>query len=348
MAAIKPQQAAAFLRSPPADLIAVLFHGTDPGLVGERAAAIAKTLAARADPPGEILRIDESDLDGDPDRLAVELGTIPMFGGRKIVRSAMGRRLNAALVKPLIEEGRIEGVLVLEAGNLRADDGLRKLFEAAPRCAALACYPDEARDLDALVSEILKAEKIEIAEDARKLLTARLGADRALSRAEIEKLALYAHGRPRIEIADVDAVVGDASELAVDRVLQAALSGDAGAAVVECERSVASGESPQFVLVMLLRQVMRLHRVRAAMDDGASAEEALRGLRPPLFFKQRDEFLGALKVWPAARLETAIGRIDAAMRSTRGGEMEEAVVTERLLLEIAHLAAIGRPPSRAS
>ena len=43
---------------------------------------------------------------------------------------------------------------------------------------------------------------------------ARLGADRALSRAEIEKLALFAQGKPRIEIEDVDAIVVGNSAIA--------------------------------------------------------------------------------------------------------------------------------------
>ena len=55
---------------------AVLFYGPDAGLVLERAQALAKACAERERPPGEILRLDDTDLDGDPDRLAVELRTV--------------------------------------------------------------------------------------------------------------------------------------------------------------------------------------------------------------------------------------------------------------------------------
>ncbi len=343
MVAIKAQQADAFVRSPPVDVAAFLFHGTDPGLVSERAAAVAKKLAATGDEPGEIVRLDDTDLEADPDRLAVELGTVPMFGGRKIIRTTASRRVGAPLLKPLIEENRIIGAILVEAGNLKADDALRALFEKGPRAAAIACYSDEGRDLEALVRDILDQSGMTMTEDARRLLISRLGADRALSRAEIEKLALYCQGAKRIEIEHVEAVVGDASELAIDRIVDAAFSGNPGKAVIECERTTTSGESPHLVLSALLRHGMRLHRVRTTMDQGMPLDEALRGLHPPLFFKQRDRFVELLQTWPAARLQTAITRMNDAMRLTRGGAMDESVVTERLLLEIAHLAALGRP-----
>ena len=222
MVAIKSHQANAFLKDVERRISAVLFYGTDAGLVTERAAALAKRLAEREDPPGEIIRVDDARLEDDPDRIYVELQTAPMFGGTKIVRALTGRRVTAAALKPLIEAGGLQGHLIVEAGSLRPDDALRTLFEKAAHAAAVACFPDEARDLEGVVGEVLAGAKIEIAPEARKLLIARLGADRAMSRAEIEKLALYAHGKGRIEESDIEAAVGDAAEQALDRVVMAA------------------------------------------------------------------------------------------------------------------------------
>ena len=72
---------------------------------------------------------------------------------------------------------------------------------------------------------MLGAARQSITADARQLLLARLGADRALSRAEIEKLALYAQGRTSIDVEDVEAIVGDASEQTTDRIIEHAAAG---------------------------------------------------------------------------------------------------------------------------
>lgn len=351
MVAIKPQQAEAYLKAPPEAVSAILLFGSDPGLVSERAQFLAKRKAESSNPPGEILRIDDSDLENDPDKLVVELGTLPMFGGRKVIRTSQSRRVTAASLKPLVEDAsRLEGFLIVEAGNLRAEDALRALFEKADGAAAIACYPDEARDLDGLVRDVLASHKLDISQEARRLLISRLGADRSLSRAEIEKLALYALGKPRIEETDVEAVVGDASELAIDKIIAAAATGRHAAAVREYERAIASGESAQYVIIAAQRHFQRLHRVRMAVESGASLEDAVRGLRPPLFFKQKDAFNAQVEQWTGATLTRALQRIDETQRmsrsGTQAGSIDETVLVDMLLLDLSRLAA-GRAAARS-
>jgi DNA polymerase-3 subunit delta len=251
MVAVKSHQAEAFLKALDRVPGAVLFYGSDAGLVSERSARLAQRLAEREQ--GEVLRFDDTDLEVDPDRLSVELRTMAMFGGRKIVRAIAGRRLNTNLVKPLVEEGNLEGFLIVEGGNLRPDEGMRALFEKSGNAAAVACFPDEARDLDAMVGDVLAAARARITPEAKKLLVARLGADRALSRGEVEKLALFARDKPMIEESDVEAIVGDAAEMALDRVVMAAGSGKTADALGECDRVIAAGESAQGIIAALQR-----------------------------------------------------------------------------------------------
>jgi DNA polymerase-3 subunit delta len=348
MVAIKANQAAAFLKSPPVNLAAVLFFGSDPGLVSERSGELARTLADRESPCGEILRIDDTSLDEDLGRLETELQMRPMFSGRRIVRATAGRRISAQLLKPLLGTTPLEGLLIVEAGNLKPDDGLRALFEALDTCYAVACYADSAADLDELIADILSSFGLLIEPDARNLLQSRLGADRALSRAEIEKLALYCLGRPSITLDDVEAIVGDAADLALERIPEAAASGRTEAAVRDFGRSLASGESAQTVIVVVQRYFLKLHKVRSDVDGGQRLEDALKYLRPPLFFKQRDVFARQVRGWPRQKLDQALRRIADCARSARLTPALEDVLAERLILALAAMAtaASAAAPSR--
>lgn len=335
MVAVKAHLAENFLKNPDASLRGILFFGSDPGLITERAQTAAKRLAARETPTGEIIRLDDADLDSDRDRLGVELRTLPMFGGRKIVRVTTGRIINAAVLKDLINSGDLAGVLIVEAGNLKPTDALRAAFEKAPHAAAVACYGDEGRDLETLARDVLETAGMDISAEARALLIARLGADRALSRAEIEKLVLFAQGKPRIEIEDVEAIVGDASELAIDRIVNAAASGDAATAVNEFARAVTAGESPQMVIAAIQRHFQKLHRVRAEIDRGQQLNDAIRQLRPPLHFKQRDAFTGQCRRWARPALDRALAATADALKTARLNAPIEQVVAERLLMSLA-------------
>lgn len=339
MVAIKSASANAFLKKPPTEISAFLFYGSDPGLVTERAQLLGKQLAARENPPGEILRLDDTDLDEDTGRLAVELQTRPMFSGRKIIRATAGRRITAQLLKPVLSEGALEGLLIVEAGNLKADEGLRALFEKLGSAAAIGCYPDSAADLEILVSDVLKDFKIAIDPDARELLLSRLGADRALSRAEIEKLAIYAHGTASIRAEDVEAVVGDAADLALERIAEAAAAGRGTTAITDYGRAIASGENAQAIILITQRYFLKLHKLRSDMDGGQSADEALRALRPPVHFRQRDALLAQVRQWSRASLETALGRIGETAKAARLSSTLDETLGERLVLALSMMAA---------
>ncbi len=338
MVALKAHQVASFLKSPDPKIAAYLLFGPDPGLVSERAAALAKTIAAKDTPPGEVVRIDEIDIEADPDRLPVELLTVPMFGGRKIVRVATSRRVNTLMLKPLLDKDALAGVLIVEAGALKREDALKVAFEKAQIGAAIPCYMDDAPALDAVIAEVLQPLGLSITPEARQLLVGRLGADRVMSRGEIEKLALYAQGQGQITEDDVEAVVGDAAELTVDRIVHASASGDGARAVTELQRALSAGESAQGIISAIQRHFTRLHRLRASIDAGKSAEQVIADIRPPLHFKQKDALAAQCRTWRADMLDAALAGIATAARTARMSSALDDLLAERLVLTISRLA----------
>lgn len=338
MVAVKHHQAESFVKTLDKRICAVLFYGPDAGLVCERAQRLAKSLAGQGPDQGEILQFEDADLDADPDRIVVELQTLPMFGGRKIIRARAGRRIAAPLLKPLIEAGGLQGFLIVEAGNLRGDEGLRGLFEKSAIAAAVACYADSDEDLAQLARTVLKSHGLEIAPDALDLLVARVGADRAVSRGEIEKLALYALGKSAVDIDDIDAIVGEASELHLDQIAQAAASGDGAKAVIDADRAVGAGDGAQAVLLGVQRYFLRLHKIRAAIDQGRPADDVLRQQRPPLPGKVRDALLAQCRLWSMAKLTFALGEIASAVKASRQTGALDEILAERLLLRLALMA----------
>ncbi len=341
MTAIKPAQGNAYLAKPDPDCRLFLFFGSDEGLISERSRILAETLAARQHPPGELIRLDDADLETDPDRLGVELLTIPMFGGPKVIRVAAGRRMNAALLKPLVEGPTLPSMLIVEAGNLRPDEGLRALFERSKNAAAIGCYADEAANLDHLISEVVSAARLEITLEARQELVKRLGADRALSRGEIEKLVLFAADVAMIEVEHVEAIVGDASELTLDKIISATALGDPSSALRMYDRAVTAGEHAQGILIAMQRHFHRLHRARVALEQGKSLDDVIRQMRPPLHFKQRTAFERQCRRWTTPGLSGALSEISRVAEKARlTSSLDEALVGQ-LICDIAAVPVAG-------
>ena len=289
-----------------------------------------------------MIRIEESDLDQDPDRLQVELQTIPMFGGGKVVRTTAGRKINAALFKDVFQAGPPAAGLVCEAGNLKASDALRKLFEGTAFAAAVPCYGDEARDLSQLVKDMTAQAGLSIGRDEADLLVSRLGADRALSRGEIDKLILYCAGRTAVTADDILAIVGDATEAGLEEIAVAAANGEAVKVVHDYDRAINAGESSQAILLIAMRYFQRLHRLTAQIDEGKSPEEAVRGLRPPVHFKLKDTLIRQCRIWSTAALGDAMKRLSAAQVQARLNSAMDDILAERVLFNLAAHAQRAR------
>jgi DNA polymerase-3 subunit delta len=332
MVAYKSSAVASFVKAPSPGCRAVLLYGPDAGLVAERATALARVFARRGAGPAEIVRLDDRDLGEDPARLEVELRTAPMFAAQSVVRVTAGPKLDAVSLKALLAT-EFDNPLIVEAGNLRPDSGLRKLFESHKNAAALPCYADD-RALAGLIDAELAEAGLSIDRETRDYLMTRLGADQALSRSEVVKLALYAQGAGRIDHEDIEAIVGDAAETARENFVYAASGGDAKAALLELQRLAAAGTDRAAALSALGRHFTQLHRVAAALSGGGSLEQSVKSLRPRPHFKREPVFLAHCKRWGAARLARTLPLIQEAVRRTRRSPELEGAFAERLVLTI--------------
>ncbi len=332
MVAYKSAAVPSFLKSPNPDCRAVLLYGPDAGLVAERASALAQVFARKGPGETEVVRLDDRDLAEDGGRLEVELRTLPMFAARNVVRVAAGARLDVPSLKSLLAEP-FDNPLIVEAGNLRPDSGLRKLFEAHKSAVALPCYSDE-RTLAGLIDAELAEAGLSIDSETRVYLMTRLGADQALSRSEVAKLALYASGGKSVSHDDIEAIVGDAAETALENFVYAASAGDPGQALSELQRLGAAGTETSSALVALGRHFTQLHRVASAQAGGASPEQAVKSLKPRPHFKREPVFLVHCRRWGPARLAHALPLIQEAIRRTRRSPELEGAFAERLVLTL--------------
>ena len=67
---------------------------------------------------------------------------------------------------------------------------VRQILENSPLAAVIACYQDSERSLLGLIRTAAQNENVKVSRDAEEYLVNRLGADRLVTRQEIEKLML--------------------------------------------------------------------------------------------------------------------------------------------------------------
>jgi DNA polymerase-3 subunit delta len=331
MVAIKAADVGAFVARPDPARPVVLVFGPDAGLVSERVNALVKASVDDANDPFTLARLDSEDLAAEPSRLVEEAQTMPLFGGRRAVWvKAFGRGNIAPAVEAVLELRGSECRVIIEAGDLRRNAPLRALCERAKNAAALPCYADDEKARERLIDEEMRAAGLTLAPDARALLVPLLGGDRAASRNEIRKLALYARGRQNVDVDDVAAVVSDASALQLDDVVDAAFSGQAAELETQLAKTRIAGTPAGSILFAAQRQVAQLHKWRTAIESGAGF--SLDAAMPPVQFRRRKPIEAALRQWNAGRLAAVMAELAAAaLESRRNSDLADTIAARALL-----------------
>lgn len=327
------QRVAAFLRDP-GECRVVLLYGDDHGMIRDRAAGLVRAVTGSL---GDPFLVAELDRDG-VGRLADEAASLGPMGARRVVWQREATDAAAGPVGAVLNSAA-PALVVLEAPGLAARSRLRSLVEAAPDGVAIGCYPEEGRTLADTIRSVLV--EFGVAADAEVLawLSEQLGADRASTRQELEKLVLFVGDGGHVTLEAATACIGDLAGLSLDDALFAATAGDVVLADRALELAMAEGTAPVGLLRAGLMHLQRLHRARLAMDEGATAADAAKSVRPPVFFRRMPAFTKALALWTSAALIAAMaGFADAERACKRTGAPEQAL-SRHAVLALARRAA---------
>ena len=339
---IPAQRIESFLKAPDAAVRAILIYGPDQGLVRERVLRLAKTVVPDLKDPFRVAEFPGQRLAEDPALLSDEASAISMTGGRRVVMVRSAADAAAGPIERFLNAPSGDALILIEGGDLAARSELRKLFEGHAIGAALPCYADDGASLDAVIQQTLRGHGLTADPDAVAYLSASLGSDRGLTRAELDKLALYMGGPGKVSLQDAVACIGDNSGLSLDDIALAAADGDHRSAQNDLDRLFAEGSQPITVLRSVARHFVRLHLAKGMIENGSSPDQALAALRPPVFFKAADRFRRQLSRWPLSRLTTALDLLLEAEQECKTTGYPAQEITSRALMRIAQAAGKNR------
>ena len=330
---IEPRRIDAVIANP-GELRAILFFGEDEGLIRDMAARTVRAVAGSLSDPFLVVDVERDNLGS----LRSELASMSLMGGRKVVRLRDAGDAATAAVQSAIEvDGG--GLLVLEGFGLTNKSRLKTALEKSPHAGVFACYAMDKAAISQQIRATMTAAKVSIDADAVGWLADHLGADRGVTQSELDKLALFAGPQGRVDIEAAALCVGDLSGLSLEDASFAAICGDVPACDRAMELSLAEGGSPVAVLRVVAGQLIRVVRVLAMVAEGAGTDEAMRALRPPVFFKREANFRSALRAWDFTSGSAGLERLWTAERECKRTGAPAETICRNAVLAIAGRAA---------
>ena len=331
MVAVKSSEAQRYLLRPPEHVPVYLVYGSDAGLISERVRHILNLAVPDPSDPFQLARLNGDDIAVDPLRLLDEANTIPLFGGRRAILIDLGSKNITPALEMLLAAPPADCTIVIEAGSLRADAPLRTLLERDRSSAVIECNPDDSRAVEHLIRETLAKANLRIDDDAHDALGLMLGADRLTTRAELEKLALYCHGRGNVTLQDIRNIIANASGLVLNEAVNGAFSGNMAAIDETATRAFALGNDANALLGAALWHAVAMHRGRNSREGTGSGQRSGSG------FGRGTAQNGQLQNWGAPQLQRCIALVQEAIGKCRRDPGLADIIAIRALFSIAQL-----------
>jgi len=321
-------------------VVGALIYGADRGQVRQRLQHILQALLPDPNDPFQRVDLACETVLADPVSVADELASISMFGDRRVVVIRDASDKLAAAIQPAVEQAGTHHYLAVTAEECGPRSTLRKLFESDKRLAALPCYQEEGRDRQLYIEEALKTRGFSVDRETIAYLAQHITGDRMTVESELERLALYHLGEQSIPIDSIRNVLGDNSDQGVDGLCHAVAAGQLDYTARLFDRLQLEGTPEVVILRALHRHFSRLWEIQQQMRrHGRSVEEAVKALRPPVFFKDQPRLASHTRRWNTARINRVLQMTQEAERdSKRGGELG-ATLCAQTVLRIARAAA---------
>ena len=317
--------------------IPVIFvvYGKNHRLVTEQIEKIAEWVLGASD-----RQVSLRSFEGDQAELADvldEVRTLPFLSKRRLVVvrdaddfiSTYRQNLEAYLDNP-----SPTGVLLLVPESF---PGTTRLAKKAKKIGeVISCEPVKARDLPRYLTKYAQqTHSLQLTPKAAALLVELGGDESGMLCSEIDKLAAYlaapAQETKRIEVEDVQELVGNNRQYNVFNVIDAMTQGQAGSALKLLEQMLGQDRYAQYKAVGAFAwHFRRLYNGRLMLDRGVSEREVIRQLR---IWSQTEAFIQQLK---QLRIETIANCLQSLMHidlvsKTGGGTVRTGL--EKLIIE---------------
>jgi DNA polymerase-3 subunit delta len=268
-----------------------------------------------------------------------ELTTLPFLGSRRLV-VVEGADPFVTRERPKLEkyvgEPAVTGVLVLEVQSWPATTRLAKML---PDGACISCKAPTGKQLpDWCVAWCAQGHGKQLAAAAATLLVDLVGGDMGLLDQELAKLSVYAGAAERIEVADVDRLVGNSRAENTWKVFDLIGAGQTAAALTLLDRLLTQGEDPMRLLGAFSMQLRRLAQAARLFAQKAALSDALEQAGVPPFARRGAE--QQLRHLGRRRLDRVFDwlvQTDLGMKGS--SQLPPRTLLERLIVQLARPAA---------
>jgi len=285
-----------------------LVYGPNEGLIRENINIIFKNFSKDAD--CEKVNIIGKQLDENISILNDEISTISLFNEKKFIILESIKEKHISIIEDSLSLEFKNTCMIVKQDNLTKSSGIRKLYESSKTHFSLACYDDDIKVLSSLLEKFQKEHNIIFDSDVKSFLLNNLSNDRLVIKNELEKILLSLSKDDRkVDIEKLRYILHDSAYTDFQQINNSILFGNVEKGSRLLEKLFNVGTSPVAILKSFNNYIMRIRLTQVELSKGKQFDEAIKVLRPPVFWKEKSDFQRHCSMWPTNVIENLITEV---------------------------------------
>ena len=307
----------------------VLFYGENTGLINDFKDKIIKNFSKY-----NIIKYNQEDILKNKNLLLNELLNISLFHQQKIflIRDIDDKVLN--IIEEIVTEIG-ENKIFLFSNILDKKSKLRTFFEKNKKSDIIPCYEDNDLTIKKIISYELK--NIDgVSPLVINLLKDVCGNNRSKLKNEISKIKTFFNGKP-IRIDELNNLLNLEENDDFKILKNNAISGKNNETNKFLSRTFFEDNKLIYYIATINQTFLRLKQINE--NKNKNIEEKINQLKPPIFWKDKSEFLEQTKLWNTKKINHVLNltyNLEVFVKSNV--QIDKKVVMKKLLIDICNLA----------
>ena len=299
---------------------AMVFYGPNIGKIDDCIMSVI-TSKKKEDKKLDILFKYSDDLKpGDIKNIINQNSSFDLFGNRTVILLRLfNEKLSKEIIDSLKDIKNNELKIIIRVEKLGVKSLLRKHFEKTNDLVIVPCYEESAYEKKKLIIDFFKKENIPVTESFITTLSEHLSNDRVEIKEELNKIQFLAKEKDE-NLKEInifyDSVYSDELEF-----INSLVSGKVDAYLSKQFDGLFLIRSEQIRCAsILLEHFYKLLKVKFLLNSGVSIYEAQSSLKPPIFFKYKNDFEKQLSIWSLRNIEIIIKRLILSKKKFFNGD----------------------------
>ena len=308
----------------------ILFYGENLGLKEDFKKKISKHFSQDS-----VIKKNQEDLLNNENDFYVDLFNISLFEKKKvfIVSQCNDKIIN--LIDKI--EGKLEDQKIfLFAELLDKKSKLRNTFEKSKKNSCIACYADNELTLKNIIISKLNGYS-GLNSKNLNIIIEHCNYDRSKLNNELDKIITFFD--KKIIITDkLEKLLNIKTNENFDTIKNSVISGDNVKTNKLLSDTILEPEKNTFYLASINRHLAKLGEI-VEMSKKTNVEEAINGIKPPIFWKDKPFYLSQTQKWNINKIKSALKQTyDIEILIKTNSVVDKNVIIKKLLVDLCNLA----------